>query len=192
MTFRLLPYLEKINPECADEPCLAYKALRIDGDGQTLKWQVGFADVKSCDYWFPAKSKPVLIECSDLKQQRALLKSTHDILSSKLDKRVAEERAALKALKKREPEKVIFQEMRDKCVQTQLIVIKVLESLGLKDRHGYTNNSIFIVAFCSKNKSDTVAFDMLNRQLSNHLKKAVGKVFVLPTSMLAKTLEHLK
>lgn len=131
MTFGLLTYLEKINPECSGEQCLSYKALRIDGDGQSLKKQVGLADVKSCDYWLPAKSRPLLIECSDLKLQQSSLKMTHDILLSKLDKRNSKEKHALKILKKYNPKNLVLHELHDKCVQTQLVVFKVFEALKL-------------------------------------------------------------
>lgn len=175
----IFKYREFIDTECSNQQDtqLGVQALKLDGQN-SLKMAIGCGDLKSCDYLKYKRNEILFIEISDLNMQFSdLIQKTSCIDQECKDK-------LGKSIQKRiEPKSIINHEMKDKCIQTNLILYKLSECIKVSlDRI-----KILIIAICSDNLSDTMAFDFIKINLKQTLKSLVSDVKII----LVKDLEEV-
>ena len=170
--FSLKPFFADIYQECPEaEFPKAKKLLKIDGDGQSLKVYLGLGKLKSCDFITGKQDFYRLIEVSDLKSQ---YQSLHE--------RVAELKKHLTTKELKTcfyPKEVISKELREKYLQSLLILNKLQKTKQLKDR-----NKQFIVVLCQAEQADVVAFQFIVSKLSQNLSGLVDNVEVISLEQL--------
>jgi hypothetical protein len=172
----ILKYREYIDTECTDhqQMILNKKAIKLDGNS-SLKMAVECGDLKSCDYLKYKKEKILLIEISDIKRQlQDLVQKTWCISQE------SKETLGKKLAKKIEPKKIIKEELRDKYIQTTLILYKLVEQI----KFNINKSKAFIVAICSNSNSDVMAFDFIRLQLKQSLKGLIDDVQIVPAKDL--------
>ena len=172
----ILKYREYIDTECSSHQhkILNKKALKLDGDN-SLKMAIGCKDLKSCDYLKYKKDKILLIEISDLTtQMQELIQKTSCITEE------CKDTLGKKLQKKLKPEMIIKEELREKYLQTTLILHKLEEHV----KFSFHKSKIFIIAICSNRTSDVMAF----QYLINDLKACLQSFFEEIKIVLAKDL----
>lgn len=175
----ILKYRQLIDTECSNQQNtqLSVKAVKLDGQN-SLKMAIGCGDLKSCDYMRYKKDKILLIEISDLKMQIADLIQKTSCISQECKDSLG------KTIQKRiEPTAIINHEMKDKCIQTNLILYKLSENIQIS----LDKIKILIVAICSDSLDDIIAFNFIKINLKQTLKSLVGDVKIV----LAKDLEKV-
>lgn len=187
-----LPYREWIDTEChyqdATKRFLPLKGIRIDGEGQSLKHGLGLGSAKSCDYFRFLHQRAFLIECSDLSQQRIqlekLYKTTEDAMIIAEHPKGRDKKKILKTLR---PEPIIRSELKNKCLNTLLILHRLLESKGLSVKDKFAGQLYFVVALCQESQADVIAFQALESQLKQDLSPQVVKtVKVIPAQAVPR------
>ena len=172
----ILRYREYINTECSNQEntILSKKALKLDGNN-SLKMAINCSDLKSCDYLKYKKSEITLIEISDLSAQ---LKDLHKNIQCITDD--CKIQLGKKIIKKIDPKTIIREELRDKYIQTTLILYKLKEFISIT----INNTRTFIIAICVVNQSDILIFDIIKKDIKNSLKGLVDGVQVVPVEHL--------
>lgn len=172
----ILQYREFINSECSNHShtILTKKAIKLDGKN-SLKMAIGCKDLKSSDYLKYKKNEILLLEISDLAAQlESLFKKTNSI-APECKKNLGD-----KLTKKITPKNIIQDELREKYIQTILILYKLKDHI----RISLDKAKVYVVALCSTNISDVRAFQYLVNHLKASLKGLLDDVKVVPISLL--------
>lgn len=158
---KILKYRCLIDTECEDNKLAKpKKALKIDGYC-SLKMDINCKDFKSCDYLRYKKSEIILIEISNLEKQFMDIESKSSLLTKVQKKQLGN------TLSKRiEPMSIIRDELRDKYIQTDLILHKLTDHLQFNIKKSKT----YIIAICSNNQSSVIMFQCLLYDLKSSLK----------------------
>ncbi|MCT7529606.1 hypothetical protein N5T79_10655 [Aliarcobacter cryaerophilus] len=177
----ILKYREFINTECSNQQQkLKKRAIKIYGSN-SLKMAIGCGDLKSCDYLKYKKENILFIEISDLKKQFTDICSKTESLSKDTKKQLG------KILTKRiDPRNIIRDETRSKYLET-INILNILNELTSYVKFNIKKSKIFIIAICSDNISDIIAFQYLERDLKVSLNNFVIDVKV----MFSKDLENI-
>lgn len=167
----ILKYREYIDTECSnhDNKILNRKALKLDGCN-SLKMSIGCKDLKSCDYLKYKKEEILLIEISDIKKQFDSIMIRKDSLTVESKKQLGK-----KLNKKIDPRNIIRDELRAKYLETSLILKQLTENV----KFNINKSKIFIIAICSKNISDIMAFQYLINDLKSSLKAFLKDVQII-------------
>lgn len=161
----LFKYREKILTECEEDKRIAKRAIKFDGKENNLKEDIGYAILKSCDYIKYTKKNILYIEISNLKKQYTNLNKEYNSIKNNYSN-IKKSKLFI------QPKKIIINELRDKCIQTDLFLCKLQEYV----RYLETKEKIFIVSICISNPSDVIVFEPLKKELLTDLKNSLKKI----------------
>lgn len=167
----ILQYRKFIDTECSNQTntILKTKALKIDGKN-SLKMEFNCKDLKSSDYLKYKKNEIIFIEISDLQKQFNDIKIKNDLLSKDCKKQLGKN-----LTNKIEPRNIIREELREKFIQTDLILHKLLKFI----KFNIDKSKIFIIAICSNSISDVMAFQYLINDLKSSLKSFLKDIKIV-------------
>lgn len=158
---KILRYKCFIDTECKENNLyIPKKALKIDGN-HGLKMDINCKDLKSCDYFKYKKNEIVVIEISNLEKQFKDLQSKSSLLTKSQKKQLGN------SLSKRiEPISIIREELREKYLQTDLILHKLTDYV----KYNIKKSKVYIIALCSNSESNAMMFQHLKYDLKSSLK----------------------
>jgi hypothetical protein len=170
-------YIKPIESECEGFEVLSISAIKIDGDAESLKNNLGLDQLKSCDYIKTTDSGVIFIEVTDLVAQKTQL----DIRVSELRKLKVTEDGTKTSLSTKElqlffSKNVIIRELKEKFISTQVIFCSIEKRFDLTIKSIYS----FFVVLCCRNISDLIAFDEIQRSLKTELKGLVSNIKFIP------------
>lgn len=193
----ILKYREHIDTEFKEghAKVLSIKALKTDAKQDSLKKFLNMQSAKSCDYIrFKGPNKLWMIECSDIESQNErlfniinLLKSKTCSVDPKLNKKCNKDdmRTITKSFN---PEAVIRDELRQKCIETTLLVHKITDHLNICFSKKF-NKKVFIIVVKEINYETSILYDVLAIKLRDGLNGIVDDVKVWPQDVLVKKLK---
>jgi len=172
-------YEHYIDLECSnfENNILNIKAIKIDGK-ESLKEEISCSDFKSCDYLLDRDDKIQLIEISDFHTQLEKLKLQYQSLKLCKD-------TDKKVLKRNHPMSIIKKEIRDKYIQTLLILQELVKYIDFN----ISKAKEYILAFCIDNISDIMIFENIKNELLSSLKGHIEEVKLIPAMELEKVLK---
>ncbi|NOT17556.1 MAG: hypothetical protein HOP20_05755 [Sulfuriferula sp.] len=179
MAFNFEDHYEPIKSECESISDLTISAYKLDGDRNSLKWQLGCYGLKSCDYVLIIQEKITLIEISDLSKQ---FSGSSERLK-KIIKAIPLEKSEIKALSAKD---IMINEIVHKYIHSLII----LHELGKHESNYNFNleNMGFIVAHFS-GWSDIQALDHIKRSIKDRFQgKLTPELKIIPFADLENLL----
>lgn len=174
---------------------LDVKALRTDAQNKdSLKNKLNLSRIKSCDYVKVFGDSCFLIEFTDLQRQEEGVEQLLRDLKLKLcpvDREsqrkcvVAEAGKIEKTFKAKD---LVFSELRQKCIETTLLLHRMAEHSGIVFTQKFKNKK-FLVVVKEIAVTDAPAFQALNTKLADSLRGIVDSVKIMSQDHLE---EHLK
>ena len=185
--------LNNIELECKhiNQSSLLYKAYQLDDKGKGksvingLKSYLKVDGIKSCDYFFQKNRKIYIVEISDFSSQLDLLQNTFE----KINNNDELDRKDKKILKRHTPEKIIKSEIKNKYLNT-LLILAYFNIVNLKCKQ-----KIYILVLCIEEYDIQVAQHLMEQlkteELKNDLKLLIDDIKVLTVGMLKNYLEKI-
>lgn len=169
---------------------LQVKALKTDAQGAgSLKSTLGVAKIKTCDYISINENKIFMIEITDLKRQEDGVEELLIALKNKLcpvdtnNQRFCVKSEALKIEKAFKAKDLIFSELRQKCIETTLLVHKIADRKNFLYTEKFKNKN-FIIVIKEMTSSEAPAMQSLEVKLRSALTDIVDLVRVVPQDNL--------
>lgn len=174
-------YIKPIESECEGFKVLSISAIKVDGDAESLKNNLGLGQLKSCDYIKTTDSGVIFIEVTDLIAQQAQLDTrVNELRKLKITEEGTKTSLSTKELQLFFSKNVIIRELKEKFISTQVIFCSIEKRFNLTVRSVFS----FFVVLCCKNISDLIAFDEIQRNLKNELKGLVSDIKFIPFPVL--------
>lgn len=184
----LLAFKEKIDPEFPglQGQRLIKKALKTDAEKNSLKQFLGVQSLKSCDYIsFKGSKKLWLIEFTDLKKQEDNIYSLISKLKNKVctldpnNERKCVKKETVAIDKSFKVKNLISNELRQKCIETTLLVHKILDRKKISYAERF-ESKIFLVVVNQIAPMDSIAMESLRLKLQSGLSGIVDRVRIVP------------
>lgn len=182
MSVKCFSFRERMKTECCNgSDQINSIGIKIDGGSGSLKQLLGLDCAKSCDYVRFDKGVAYLVEFSNLHGQRKGLFEQYKLSDESLPRTVGEKRIRKSVLKKLDPEVIICEELRAKCLNSILILCKLFAVSDINFFMRIDKGVVFVVGLCIDSTADVIAFDNLKRKLDANLCNGVtASIKILP------------
>lgn len=169
---------------------LPIKAFKTDAEKLSLKKKLNMQSSKSCDYIsFKGNKVLSMIEFTDLSSQEVNLTSKINYLKNKVccldpsSQKKCVKKEILELERSLSIRNIILNELRQKCIETTLLVHKILDHKKIFYSERFDNKR-FIVVVKEVNAANSVAMQGLRNDLKSGLNGIVNSVSVIPKDKL--------
>ena len=198
-SLKLSDYKEYVDTEFEKpkKTTLPIKAFKTDAVENSLKKKLSMQTPKSCDYIsFKGNKALSMIEFTDLISQEANLIKKLNSLKDKVcsldteNKKKCFKKEAQDLEKSLGIKNIIANELRQKCIETTLLVHKILDHKKIFYSERFDNKR-FIVVVKEVNAANSVAMQGLRNDLKSGLNGIVNSVSVIPKDKLEPLLKKV-